>query len=604
MDAEKIVRKVSVISIVFVVLFLVWFLILSPIITFKSNEDKMMKASKRYFEVNSNELPTGRRVKTISLKHLYSKAFLKEDMNVPLTNKSCSVTNSWAKVKRVDGRYKYYIYLECGFMRSMVDHKGPEITLFGNDVVTVNKGSKYNELGVKSVSDNSDGRISPNEVVINSKTVNTKKVGTYEVTYTAYDSLNNKTVKVRKVKVVSRIKNVVKKNTDKLGYYKGDNPNNYIYFSGMLFRIIGTDGTNVKIIADQDVSNVNYDSIDKWLEYYYDHLDNKSKKYIVEDNYCNMKLSDTNTDTTRCSSTTEKKKVYILSANELNKSLVDGNSFLKPVTISWLANKKDDKESYATRNAFYEEDYGKDMLAFDKNYNYGVRPVITIKGSSLVKKGLGTYESPYYLGDVKKAKTNTKLNKRKTGEYFEYANYLWRIIETDNDGTTKVIMDNTVKGDELNVLTFYKTKDKAKIYNPNQRGNVGYFIKNKMSRYLKTDYFVKKDIEVPIYKNSIKYKKEMETKKYKVKLFAPNMYDMFSAFVYNQRDGATMGSYWLINSSKKQYKKALITDIGYITNEDMYDFHEFGIRLCGYMNSDIKVVSGEGTKNNPYKITK
>ena len=49
-----------------------WFLIIGPTITFHDNEKQLENAAHRYFDLNSNELPTGQRVKTISLKTLYS----------------------------------------------------------------------------------------------------------------------------------------------------------------------------------------------------------------------------------------------------------------------------------------------------------------------------------------------------------------------------------------------------------------------------------------------------------------------------------------------------------------------------------------------------
>ena len=585
MDRNKIISKIKKISVLLVVLLIVWFLILGPIIKFKSNEHKMLEASKRFFEVNSNLLPTGERVKTIYLKDLYSKAFLKEDLYTPISGKACSVSNSWVKVKRENGDYKYYTYLSCGIMNSLTDHKGPEIVLNGSDTIVVNKGDKYPELGIKSVKDNRDGNLSLSEVSIRSSKVNTDKVGTYEVVYTAFDKLNNKTEKVRTVKVVSTLKNVVKKSTDGRGYYKGENPKNFIYFSGMLFRIVGIKGNNVRIIAEQDISNINYSGINKWLNYYYDHLSDSSKKLVVPTKYCNMRLSDNDLDITKCRSYTSAK-------------------ILKAASNSWTANKQDNDSTYGTRDVFYEEDSNKPYVSFYQEFNYGIRPVITIKGSSRVKEGKGTYDDPYNIGDFKRGRTNQKLNTRYSGEYISYSNYLWRIVDVDNDGTTKVIADDTIKIDGDEVDTYYKTKDKVKIYNPNQKGNVGYFMQNKLSKYLKTNYFVKKEIEVPIYKNAIKYKKEIKTKKYKVKLFAPNMYDMFSAYTYELNTGYSMGSYWLINSSKQRFRKGIITNIGYVVNESMYDYESFGVRPVGYLNKKVTIVSGDGTKDNPYKITK
>lgn len=600
MKKKEVVKYVKIAVVCIIVGLFVWFLILQPMITFKSNEKQMKDAAKRYFEINSAQLPTGNRVKTISLQELYTQSYLKDDFYVPFSKKACSVTESFVKVRKEDGKYQYYVYLKCGVMASIVDHKGPEITLNGGDEIIVNLDEKYKDPGVKSITDNSDGKMDIKDIEIDDSVVNTKKAGTYEVTYTAFDSLKNKTVKTRVVKVVSKLKNTVVHATNKTGTYTGSDPNNYIYFSGMLFRIVGVDGNNVKIVADQDVSNVNYSAIDSWLDYYYDHLTKASKKLIVEQKYCNMKLSDSNIQTIKkCSSTSKKKTLSILSATDINQATGEDGNYLYPQTISWIANHKDNKESYAVRNIFF--DHPMNYMSFDKNYNLGVRPVITIKGDLLIENGNGTKEKPYSIGDFEYAKTNDKVNTRHSGEFVRYSGILWRVVDSDTDGTTKVIANTTLYNDNSRVEIHYETDSKAKIYNPKERGNVGYYFNNRASQFIDTDYFVNKEIKVPIYKKDILYGKETTTKKYKVKLVAPDMYEMFSAF---NSDDALMGSYWMINSSQKENIKAVVANIGSVMYGEVDDYSEYGVRPVGFLNKDCVIVRGKGTFDDPYIITK
>ena len=53
----------------------------------------------------------------------------------------------------------YYTYLKCGIFSSKVDHEGPVIKLKGEDLITINKGEKFKDPGIDSVSDNTDGKI-------------------------------------------------------------------------------------------------------------------------------------------------------------------------------------------------------------------------------------------------------------------------------------------------------------------------------------------------------------------------------------------------------------------------------------------------------------
>ena len=600
MDKKKMKKYLKFAIVIVVVVLFLWFLILNPLLTFKGYEKQVEDAAKRYFEINPSQLPTGTRVRTLSVQDLFDQSYLKEDFYVPFSKKPCSITESWVKVRQEDGEYKYYTYLKCGVISSIVDHKGPEITLNGDDSITINQGSKYEELGVKSVVDNSDGKMNVDDVTIDSSDVNTDVTGSYEVVYTIQDSLNNETRKIRTVNVVSRLESLVKKATNDSGVYTGINPNNYMYFSGMLFRILGVDGDNVRIVAEQDVSNVNYSAIDEWLDYYYDHINKKSKKYVVKNKYCNMNADDGSISSlTNCSSYADEQEVSILSASDINQAGPVADNYLYPNSISWVRNSKNDDEAYAVRNVFYNSD--SQYMSFDKDYNFGVRPVITIQGDALVIDGDGTQANPYSIGDFESASTNDLVNTRSTGEYISYSGILWRIIDVDNDGTTKVIANTTLYNNGERVLTYYDTNATSKIYNPTQRGNVGYFINNQASQFVDTEYFANKVVEVPIYKNDIKYGNESTTKKYKVKLSAPDMYEMFSAFNYNDK---AMKSYWLINSSRKQYTKAVISDIGVVMYGNIYDYDEYGVRPVGYLDKDCVIVRGRGTVDNPYIITK
>lgn len=583
------------ITVVIVGLF-VWFLVLSPYITFKQNENAMVKAAKRYYEINLDKLPTGTRISTVTLQTLSRESYIDKDFYVPFSKEPCSITESWVKVKHTDSGYKYYAYLECGVLKSTTDHKGPTITLNGKDEITINKDEKYEEPGVKKVVDNTDGKMDVKDVTIDSSKVDTSKVGTYKVTYTALDSFKNKTEKVRTVKVVQELEHTIKKDTNNTGVYTGEVENNYIRFSGNLFRIVSVENGNVKIVSAEDVSNVNYSGLDQWLEYYYDHLADSSKEYIVKTKYCNDKVTDTTTK--KCSSYTKEKDVYILSVEDVNNSVDTnaGESYLYSSTIVWLANTKTDKESWATRSVFFgtSDKYS----SFSKNYNLGIRPVITIKGSNLITSGTGTENDPYQIDDMKTGKPDENLNTRYSGEYIEYSNMLWRIVEVEKSGAIKVISNSNVPiAGEKRIS--YDSSITNRIYNPNQKGNVGYVINQKVVDTIDEKYFDKTEIEVPIYKKLAKYNKETTTKKYKVKFHAPDMYDLYTA-----QNNSLLSGYWLLNSSQSQDVVYMISPIGAVYNTGVPDSNTAGIRVIGYLNKNCKIVSGKGTEERPYKIAK
>lgn len=581
-----------VVTLIIIGLF-IWFLVLSPYITFKKNENTMLEAAKRYYELNSDKLPTGTRMSTVDLQTLARESYIKEDFYVPFNKKPCSITKSWVKVKHTNSGYKYYTYLQCGVLKSTTDHTGPVITLNGSNEITINKGDIYKEPGVKKVVDNTDGQIDVKEVEITGD-VNTSKVGTYTITYSVMDSFKNETVKTRTIKVVQQLKNTVEKVT-KIGQYVGKVTNNYIKFSGMDFRIVGIVDGNVKIVAADDVANVNYSDLDEWLKYYYEHINKDSKDYVVKTKYCNDTLTDTSTK--ECSKYTNEKNVYILSVQDINKATDEnGNSYLYPETIDWVANAKTNKEGWTTREYF--SDSTLKYMEFSKDYNFGIRPVLTIKGDALITSGDGTSEKPYMIDDYDIGKSGDKVNTRLSGEYIEYSNMLWQIIETTDSSLTKVISYNTMTVDSLSDIS-YPLGETKNMYNPTKKGNIGYIINQKASDAVDEKYFVKNKIEVPIYKTLATYKGTSSTKKYNVKFHAPNMYEMHTA-----RNSNTQRSYWLMNSSSEEFRRYIVSEIGVVFYQKEGTPTDAGTRIVGYLDKDCQIVQGQGTKDNPYKITK
>ena len=601
MDKKKIAFNIKfIISLIIVGLF-VWYLVISPMLKFHDNEKQMINAAKRYFEINSNELPTGKRIKTLSLSTLYSKSYLENDFYVPYTSNVCDQTDSWVKVRKNNsGEYEYLVYLDCGVLQSSIDHTGPEIKLNGSEEVTIGLGSKYKEEGVKSVVDNTDGKLDVKDVVIKGN-VDTSKVGTYEVEYIAFDSLKNRTSVTRKVNVINNLNSVVKKALNGAKNFTGNPTNNYVRLSNMLYRVYGLDSNNnIILVAAEDVSNVNYTKLNEWLnKYYYNHLNDFTKKLIVKSKYCNMKITDTTTDTTECSGYTDKVNIFVPSVVDVNKAAAGNENFMKTYTMSWVGNSGDDGKAYVTREIFFDEYYGKSFVAYENDLNFGVRPMFTIKGNISVVSGDGAIDNPYSFGDSTPIEGGEELNNASTGEYVEISGDLYRVIDVEN-GYTKVISENAIveeNDQSVNIVPLIPLS--SYTYNPSKYGSVGYSINNKASRYIDTSYFVTHNISVPIYKKDIVYGTEIKTEKYKAKVFAPNMYEMFSA--QSNLYGHNSHSYWYLNTSKKEKYFAGVTDIGVPLNKNS-DSLSYGIRPCAYVKTKAIVTSGKGTREEPYII--
>ena len=600
MDKKKIAFNIKfIISLIIFGLF-VWYLVISPMMKFHDNEKQMINAAKRYFEINSNELPTGKRIKTLSLNTLYSKSYLENDFYVPYTSNVCDQTDSWVKVRKNNsGEYEYLVYLDCGVLQSSIDHTGPEIKLNGSEEVTIGLGSKYKEEGIKSVVDNTDGKLDVKDVVIRGN-VDTSKVGTYEVEYIAFDSLKNRTSVTRKVNVINNLNSVVKKALKGAKNFTGNPTNNYVLLSNMLYRVYGLDSNNnIILVAAEDVSNVNYTKLNEWLnKYYYNHLNDFTKKLIVKSKYCNMKITDTTTDTTECSGYTDKVNIFVPSVVDVNKAAAGSENFMKTYTMSWVGNSGDDGKAYITRSFFSAENEGKSFIAYDTTYNFGVRPMFTIKGNISAVSGEGSITDPYTFGDSTPIKGGEELNNASTGEYVNISGDLYRVIDVEN-GYTKVVAEDSITRSSELVLAVPTIAVTELTYNPKVKGSVAYIINNESGQYIDTSYFVNHNVKVPIYKKDIIYGEEVKTEKYKAKVFAPNMYEMFSAQV--NAYGHVSHGYWYLNTSKTSFYISAVTDIGVPLNKETR-YLSFGIRPCAYIKDNVIVTSGLGTRNNPYII--
>lgn len=598
---------IIVVFVVVLLLLLIWNFWLQKLYLFTKNESLLEKAGKDYFELNSKKLPNeDNGVSTVSLQTLYKEKWI-SSVYVPGTDKLCDIKNSWVKVRKEDGVNVYYTYLSCDKYESSVDHIGPEITLNGANTINIDRGTTYQDAGIKSVVDDKDG-VLDNSIVKVKVEVDTSKIGNYTVTYTAYDSLRNKTVKTRNIQVVDMLDTVTKKKTGSLDYFKGNISDNYVLFSGMLWRIIGINEDNsIKLITASTVGNMNYNTstgsfmdsdIKTWLnDYFYNHINKESKKYIVDSSWCNDTIADNELSKSECSSKTEKTKVGLLSIQEFNRSLENGSdTYLQSPYMFWLLNRKDKEASWVNRNDFIFA-YDSNFLSFTSTTLLGVRPVINVSDDMAILSGDGTIDNPYRLNDYKVAKKQTKLNTRISGEYVTYSGYLFRIMEVDSDGTTKVVMDQTLQDNNDEILIRYDNGDNDKIYNPKQKGNIGYQVVNKMTTYINTKLFVSKEIGVPVYEKRATFTAN-RIDKYKVKLSIPNAYEIFSA----KNSSTDYSSYWFINSSKVGNLKYVMANAGSPYTQALADYTKAGVKLVAYFNKDVRITGGNGVRSNPYTI--
>ncbi len=604
MNKKKIIRIVVVVLVVLLVLAILYFAFYYPNKVFKDNEKKFIAAGERYYQINKNYLPNQEgRVLTVNLGTLIKEDYL-DDIYIPYSKKVCDLNESTVKAIKKDGEFQYYTYLKCGNYESSTDHEGPVITLNGDSTINLNKGDEYKEPGVKSVVDDTDGNLNVDDVTIKGE-VDTNTVGTYEITYSASDSLNNKSEVKRKVVVEESLSNVVREATsDTNGYYKGDALNNYVMFNNMTFRIVKINSNNtVTIASDEVLANVDYtndgrfadSSLDSWLnDYFYNLLESKYKKIITSSKWCDDVLSADNYMATECSRSSAKRNVGILSIQDYNNTLADDISFLDFGGIVWYANLDSNNNPWTMTNLY---DYPLKSEPMNQEYLFNVRPAVTLKKNTKVLSGDGSEADPYILVENDSARRNTLINERQIGEYINYSGYTWRIAGI-NDDTTEIIMTGVVTNDDVELQIGYNNSG-AKVYNPNKKGNIGYQVINEMTKYVSTDLFTKTKVEVPIYNNKVTYKGKKDTKTYNNIVTIPSVFDIFTA----KGDNSSDGGYWYIDSSKEDGVKTVMYPAGTVTYTTVTDDRTEGVKIKAYLKSDVFITDGDGSLEHPYTIS-
>ena len=580
--------------------YLLWVFWLSKIEIFKQEEQTFLDAVKRYYEYRQELLPAKGESREISLEKMFLEDRV-EALYVPKTKTLCD-TSSWVRVVQTEeGEYQYYTYLKCGKYESDIDHEGPKIELNGEENIIISQNTTFEDPGVKKVTDNVDGEIDISKVVVDASKVDTSKVGVYEVTYKVKDSTYNQTKVTRTVTVARNFSETVVSETDESNYYKGQVADNYVLFSGMLWRIINVDENgNVKLISEDVVSNLRYDStgykdsnVEAWLNnVFYNSLTNPDK-YLVDTTYCVGAVNSVDDINSSCSETVTA-KVGLPSLDEYYKTVENTFSAMNyQNNYAYLLSNKLNGEALVVYNM---QIHDLELLNIPP-----VKPVITIKNGLYIYKGDGTKENPYKLNDYQYGEEHEAIKDRLIGEYISYSGQLFRITGKEKDGSVKVIGAHPLLNISTdNVLMVSVAGIQNYQYNLTDENNPGYIINEDYIEYLDDSNII--NYEYPIITNSrgIKYN-ELKTENVKAKLMLASTTDLFSSV----SEGLYSSQRVQLFADRSEEENMIImlnvlTGVSFEVSSD--NFSEFSIKVITHLNGNLKIRSGEGTINNPYLL--
>ena len=377
---------------------------------------------------------------------------------------------------------------------------------------------------------------------------------------------------------------------DNVYRYIGINLDNYVIYSGRLWRIVSAEDNKVKLITEDPQTslvwsiNTNYENsyVRSWLndennelKSFYESLSNTS--YIVNTKTCIDVVAE---DSLKCEQVVED-KVGLLSAYEYQKAGGE-ESYLNIGEYWWTSNTDKDNVAWYV---YSKGSLNNTSYSGTTYYSYGVRPTITLNGDIEVIRGNGTKETPYLLDKT----TENILNKKYVGEYLNYSGYTWRIIETD-DEYVKIAMNGIVKNDEgEDLITYF---GKSNYYSVSQ--DVGKYLNTTFyNKLTNQDYILEHDFNTGRYDKTYKYDfNKIAEYKEKAKVGLLQLGELFITDV---------PKYFLatrtITSDNSIYE---VLEEGRIYAGELTD--ELGLRVTMYLKPDIAILSGEGTNESPYVI--
>ena len=373
--------------------------------------------------------------------------------------------------------------------------------------------------------------------------------------------------------------------------YKGEVDDNYILYSGLLYRIISIDeNNNIKAVSENNVTllypgfNYGYDKsyVNKWLnesETEYSGVFEKtlvnSKSLLDDTKMCSDVVDDLSNITCENESTY---KVSLLSLYDY-KECGGKSSFLNNGESYFLGTLNKDNEGY------YVTDDGEIALNQKTSRAISIKPVITFSSDDELLGGTGKKNDPYIV---------EKHNIETLADVY-VGNY---IIIDDNKYKVVEILDNSVKVVGTDVL-MEDADNPLKIAFGGS--NNTYSVKNTVGKYLNNTYL-----------NSLSLKDSVVSSNWYVNVL--NLANLDYAALRSSKVSAKVGMLTMgdmfINESKDVLtilRGMEATNIINVVHDNGNFFADtisskYNVKPAFNLKYDLKITGGNGTIESPYEL--
>ena len=331
--------------------------------------------------------------------------------------------------------------------------------------------------------------------------------------------------------------------------YKGSDVNNYILVNNMLFRIIRINADKtIEIVLDDYINKKEWDkeikefsesSISKYLEDKF--LNTIDKELLVKSSICTDTISELSEVT--CENTSSDTYVKLLSISDFLNSINDEKTYLiKEKEFLWLTN-------HGKNNVWHTN--GINVANSNPTKMYGIKPILTLKNSTVLLSGDGTKDNPYQIQENKHA--------IKVGTYLDINDEIYIVYDIGDD-YYKVESNKVLKN-----IIFDKTSNE---YN-----------NSSLKKYL--DSYVEK-----LNINELLVDVSFQGNNSKIGLLS------LDDFKFND----SLKNYYLSDTDNKEvylYNGSLLTSKVNVSRNV-----RFGLGIT----KDLKIISGNGSKIAPYIV--
>ena len=404
-------------------------------------------------------------------------------------------------------------------------------------------------------------------------------------------------------------------------FITGTDPNNYIWYSGKLWRAVSIDPSDnsVKLVTQWNISTFLYNADDntafqgsymeQWLndtsvDGFLGNL-REPDKFIKTDSVWNATMTTEDTKPTKTTMVTD--VVGLLNIYEYTMSYKNASKstgYLNNGLYWWTLT------PYSTSYVREVGSDGNNGGYSSPEYSMGSRPSINLKSAVKIIDGDGTADNPYRLQGDNDSPTGTLLSTRYSGEYISFGtgeNNLYRIVSHENGTGTKITSaiplkdsgnykkmsfgsnetfskDNTIgtflNGDYLTSGT-YLTSDQVNMIEDNTTwylGTVGSGTNYRLAKYQDA--------------TSSNLTTSTTTAKVGLLRLGELMTGQFDKLGNNT-------GYWTLTPIANLYVRYVGWQGSY---SDYGRMSSFGSRPAMNLKSNVVITGGNGTKNSPFKI--